>query len=239
MASLESPPRTIALIHNSELPPPLNVLSTAIAEFSKECYFDRRASPNYAIHIIDLATYSIPPTDSLANSRTNETDIATNLKSSTEWEAEISKHCAFILLFPYHTWSHCTPLKNALSILPPHLIHKPALLMGFGKEEPYCAHDYERTWKKTSFDMMRDFLLDNGVKLVGMEQDGPNGWPVRGWPEFRVYADYWENWIKGNREAFIGGQQAEAWERKGDDRCQRGIAMLISAIEKNRTLELR
>ncbi|PVH80068.1 hypothetical protein DL98DRAFT_210376 [Cadophora sp. DSE1049] len=231
MASTEGPAQTIALIHNTALPRPLNVLSTAIAEFAKRDYFASRV-PNYDIHIIDLASYNLSQADSSLSPEANET--TTPLKSPSDWEVDISKHSAFILLFPYHTWSHCTSLKHALSTLPPHLIHKPTLLLGFGKEEPYHPNEYERTWKKKSFDMMRDFLLERGVKVVDMEKDEFGGWPKGGWPEFMVYADYWEDWITGGYNAFIGGQQAEAWENRAENRCARGINMLVAGIEKGR-----
>ncbi|KAL5322822.1 hypothetical protein ACEPPN_010801 [Leptodophora sp. 'Broadleaf-Isolate-01'] len=234
MASMESPTNTIALIHNSALPRPLDVLSTAIAEYSKRTYFNSRIPSNYEVHIIDLAAYNIPSTDSTSESQTIDTDATSKPKTPAEWQIDTSKHSGFLLLFPYHTWSHCNSLKNALSILPPHIIHKPTLLLGFGKEEPYHPNEYERTWKKKSFSMMRDFLLQKGVKLVDMEKNGPSGWPIGGWPEFMVYADYWEDWITGGYNAFIGGQQAEAWEQRGENRCQRGINMLIAEIEKNR-----
>ncbi|KAK0099541.1 hypothetical protein ONS96_009566 [Cadophora gregata f. sp. sojae] len=200
MADIEVSTKSISLIHNTDLPRPLNVLSTAIAEFSKQDYIAWRV-PEYEIHIIDIASYNFSQADSPSGLKASESNT-TPLKSPSDWQAEISKHSAFILLFPYHTWSHCTSLKHALSILPPHLIHKPTLLLGFGKEEPYHPNEYERTWKKKSFGMMRDFLLEKAVKLVKMENDSPQG----GWPEFMVYADYWEDWTTGGYNAFIGGQ---------------------------------
>ncbi|KAG4435175.1 hypothetical protein IFR05_009344 [Cadophora sp. M221] len=237
MASIESPTKTIALVHNSALPRPLNVLSTAIAEHSKRTYFNSRIPSNYEIHIIDIAAYNIPSTDPTSESQTIDSDATAKPKTLAEWQADISKHSGILLLFPYHTWSHCKSLKNALSILPPHLIHKPALLLGFGKEELRYSkdyEDYERTWKKKTFSMMRDFLIEKGVKLVDMEKDGPGGWPMGGWPEFTVYADYWEDWITGGYNGVIGGQQVEAWEPRGGNRCQRGIKMVIAEIERSK-----
>ena len=70
------------------------------------------------------------------------------------------------------------------------------------------------------------------MKLVDMESDGPGGWPKGGWPEFMVYADYWEDWITGGHNAFIGGQQAEAWENRGQNRCARGIKMLLLGLKR-------
>lgn len=232
MASTSSSTETIALIHNTNLERPLNVLSTTIAEYAKQNYFTPKLSSNYQIEIIDIADYNLPPTSTDADSSPKKSTATPAHKTLIEWQAEISKHSGLILLFPYYTWSHCTPLKDSLSILPSHLIHKPALMLGFGKEEQYHHNGDKRTWQKKSFAMMKEFLLERGVKLVDMEKEIPGGWPTAWWPEFMVYADYWEDWTTGGWNGFIGGQQAEAWESSAWNRCQRGVKMMIEEIEK-------
>ncbi|KAL5322944.1 hypothetical protein ACEPPN_007469 [Leptodophora sp. 'Broadleaf-Isolate-01'] len=150
MALADSPRRTIAPIHNTALPCPLNVLNTAIAEYSKRTYFTPNIPANYRIEILDLADYNLPSQAPDSDSSPKETNANPNAKTPAEWEAEIAGHSGLILLFPYHTWSHCTPLKSALSTLSPHLIHTPTLLLGFGKEDAYHAelNRFNRTWKR-------------------------------------------------------------------------------------------
>ncbi len=232
MTSTSIPTKTIALIHNTNLERPLNVLSTAIAEDAKRTYFAPNIPSEYQIEIIDLADYNLPPTITDVNSPPKSSNETSKLKTSTEWQVEMTKHSGLILLFPYHTWSRCTPLKDALSILPPHLIHKPALMLGFGKEELRHPKGCINPWQRRAFGMMEEFLLERGVKLVDMNKQLPGALLTAGWPEFMIYADYWDDWITGGPNGFISGQQAEIWESSAWNRCQKGVVLMVEEIAK-------
>ena len=222
---------TIALIHYSCLPSPLGTLSKAISTNIQQEYFGSRLPSNYNIEVVDIADFDLPTLDGaskpeLQTGVQSEGNSHQPKKSATDWAAEISKHSGFIILFPYHTWSHCTPVKSAMSLLSPHLLtRKPVILMGFGKEEPYHPNEFNRTWKRKAFGMMREFMEEK--KMLVLESQ-------RGFPEFTVYADYWDDWITGGYNGFIGGQQAEAWEVPGMNRCQEGMRDMLLLLEKNR-----
>jgi hypothetical protein len=99
--------------------------------------------------------------------------------------------------------------------------------MGFGKEELYHPTDYNRTWKKKPFGMMKEFMEEKKIKVVE---------PKWGMPEFTIYSDYWEDWITGGYNAFIGGQQSELWESMAENRCAEGIRIMMREIEnRNKT----
>lgn len=244
MAPAVSTPKSLALIHNTALPHPLGVLSIAILEFVEDTCTRTCIPSNYNITILDLADYDFTPPISSYVSRDGFISTAINkLKTQAEWEEEISRHDGFLVLFPYHTWSFCNPVKAAFSspiVQADTVVRKPILLLGFGQQEPYCEKDYERTWKRKSFPMMKDFFVAQGMKVVSCdvgswvwENEAKEGkWEVaEGWPEYEIYADYWEHWIMGGYNAFLGGQQIEAWERRGWDRGQEGVRKVVDVLE--------
>ena len=105
---METPAKTIALIHNAALPHPLGVLSTAIASHAHKEYLSSNVPPNYQIQIIDLAEFNLLTSGltSPASPPLQSADVLSHTgKSVAEWMADMSKHSGLILLFPYHTWS--------------------------------------------------------------------------------------------------------------------------------------
>ncbi|KAE8454149.1 hypothetical protein EG329_005073 [Mollisiaceae sp. DMI_Dod_QoI] len=247
MASPESSPKSLAFIHNTCLPHPLGVLSTAIASFIEGTCIRPHIPFNYNITVLDLAHYVFPSPSSPATSR-DDSSCSTpipqpNLKSQAESEEEISQHDGLIVLFPYHTWSHCSSFKTTLS--PPFLStnslsRKPILLLGFGKQEPFCATDYNRTWKRKSFPMMKEFCEQRGMKVIDVEVPewvaDEEGQEARmkmgyGFPEFQIFEDYWEDWVKGGPNAWLGGQQVEKFEGRGWNRCVVGVGKLVGVLE--------
>ncbi|KUJ19521.1 uncharacterized protein LY89DRAFT_683341, partial [Mollisia scopiformis] len=233
MASPETPPKSLAFVHNTDLPHPLGVLSTAISAWIERVCIRPNILTNYNLVPFDLADYDLEPLNpsNELHGKIHDTSTSTPKKSLACWQEEITKHSAFILLFPYHTWSHCTPLKNALSPpLYPHPLRKPILLIGFGREEPSNT----RTWKRKSFPMMKDFFREQGLKVIDVEiEQWIEGKMQLGVvdPEFTIYADYWEDWITGGTNAWLGGQQVEAFESRGWNRCQEGVMKMVDVLE--------
>jgi hypothetical protein len=254
MADLETstPRKSIALIHNSALPSPLGVLSTRIAEDCRVCYCSRR---EITIHVLDVADFNIPSFDT--NGQTIpmpavENEPPQSKRPLLDWQAEISKHNGFIFLFPFHIWSHCIPLKAALSseIFPPSLhvlANKPALLAGFGKEDiwhPVSGLDggwTQRSFSRKSFPMMREWAEGRKMNVmaprvfqrrreVGDERDGEEEL-IEFWPEFSCFRDYWEAWEREGR-VIIGGQQSESWESSGWNRCQEGMKAMVEMLQR-------
>lgn len=90
--------------------------------------------------------------------------------------------------------------------------------------------------------MMDDFFSQKGAKIVGNEG---RDWHDEGWktvpryPEFTIYANYWDDWITGGQHARLGGQQSEAFENRGWDRCQAGVIQMIDILEGRRKQPVR
>jgi hypothetical protein len=239
MASPESSLKSLAFIHNSALPHPLGVLSTAISEWIKKVCIQPNVPLDYDVTVIDLADYDLQSPESsdrshnlIATQTVSTSRPTSNLKSQATWEEEINKHCGLILLFPYHIWSHCNPLKNALSpplLQPGHVARKPILLLGFGKEEVDC----NRRMKRKSFNMLKGFCEQRGMKVIGVEveqwakEDQQIGLEF---PQFVIYADYWEAWIAGGPNGCLGGQQNEAFENLGWNRAQTGVMTMVDML---------
>lgn len=225
---MEYPQKKIALVHNSALPNPLDSISTHVAEHACRVYFHRAASAShYVVDIIDIAIYDIPVTSSSNNREipgdrnlaiVSDVLAQSATKSLQQWKEDTSSYAGFIFLFPFHIWSYCNPLKIAMSHLS--LARKPAFIMGFGKEVPYCLEDVGRTWRKPSYGMMKEFLESSGMKVMELRRN----------PEFAVHGgDYDAFWSKGRPG--IWGQQSEEWESSAYDQCEEGIGKMIAFLE--------
>jgi NAD(P)H-dependent FMN reductase len=227
MSSSETPQKTIALIHSSALPFPLGTISVQVAEYSRRVCF-HGSSSEYVLKIIDIAIFNIPVTSAVDGRKTPSDDATgpdpcTQKDTShlTEWHEEASKHVGLIFLFPFHIWSYCNPIKDAITALPQTTFaRKPVIMMGFGKQVKNCG----KTWRKSSYSMMREFLEGTGMKVIDI------GW---GNPEFAVHAgDYEECWQKGR--AVISGQQSEEWESPAWNRCEEGMKKMIEILKSQR-----
>lgn len=49
-------------------------------------------------------------------------------------------------------------------------------------------------------------------------------------PQFVIYADYWEAWIAGGPNGCLGGQQVEAFESLGWNRTQTGVMTMVDIL---------
>jgi hypothetical protein len=96
--------------------------------------------------------------------------------------------------------------------------------MGFGKQVETCPETRGRTWRKTSYGMMREFLEQKGMQVMKLSWRDP---------EFAVYgSEYEEYWARGRPG--IGGQQAEEWESPAWNRCEEGIGKMIEVLQGSR-----
>lgn len=53
------------------------------------------------------------------------------------------------------------------------------------------------------------------------------------WPEYNCFRDYWDEW-ESSGEVVFWGQQEEAFESAGWNRCQEGMRRMVGVWERRK-----